>query len=48
MDPEGIEHTLYVEQDGLRAKIEVNKVIRGTVQPQGRRRWYPAPATSWG
>jgi len=32
-DPEGIEHTLYVEQDGLRAKIEVNKVIRGTVQP---------------
>jgi predicted nucleotidyltransferase component of viral defense system len=32
-DSERIEHTLYVEQDGLRVKIEVNKVIRGTVQP---------------
>lgn len=30
-DPEGIEHTLYVEQRGLRVKVEVNKIIRGTV-----------------
>lgn len=32
-DPEGIEHTLYVEQDNVRVKLEVNKVIRGTVAP---------------